>query len=54
MSFSKTKTESRKAKQVLLGNWYQWEGEKIRKGCRRVNMVEILCPHACKWKNEMF
>jgi hypothetical protein len=20
--------------------WYQWEGEDIRKGCRRVNLVE--------------
>jgi hypothetical protein len=26
-------------------------GEDIRKGCRRVNMVEILCIHVCKWKN---
>jgi hypothetical protein len=28
------------------------EGEDIRKGCRRVNMVEILCTCVCKWKNE--
>jgi hypothetical protein len=28
-------------------------GEKdIRKGCRRVNMVEILYTHVQKWKNE--
>jgi hypothetical protein len=28
--------------------------EGIRKGCRRVNVdvVEILCSHVCKWKNE--
>jgi hypothetical protein len=32
--------ESRKVKQVLSGVWHQWEGEDIRKGCRRVNMVE--------------
>jgi hypothetical protein len=35
-----SKTENRKVKQVLSGVWYQWEGEDIRKGCRRVNMVE--------------
>jgi hypothetical protein len=27
-------------------------GEDIRKGCKRVNMVEILCTRICKWKNE--
>jgi hypothetical protein len=27
-------------------------GEDIRKGCTRVNMVEILFTHVCKWKNE--
>jgi hypothetical protein len=27
-------------------------GEKVRRGCRRVNMVQILCTHVCKWKNE--
>jgi hypothetical protein len=26
-----------------LGSWYQWEGEDIKKGCRKVNMEEILC-----------
>jgi hypothetical protein len=31
--------------QVLSGGWHQWEGEDIRKGCRRVNMVEILGTH---------
>jgi hypothetical protein len=30
--------------------WYQWEGEEVGKGCRRVNMVQILCIHVCKWK----
>jgi hypothetical protein len=24
--------------------------EDIKKGCRRVNMVEILCTYICKWK----
>jgi hypothetical protein len=22
-------------------------------GCRSVNMVQILCTHVCKWKNEI-
>jgi hypothetical protein len=24
----------------------------VEKGCKRMNMVQILCTHACKWKNE--
>jgi hypothetical protein len=24
--------------------------EKVGKGCKRVNMVKILCTHECKWK----
>jgi hypothetical protein len=28
------------------------KGENIRKRYRRVNMLEILCVHVCKWKNE--
>jgi hypothetical protein len=27
--------------------------EDVGRGCRRVNMVEILCTHVCKWKNEI-
>jgi hypothetical protein len=27
-------------------------GEDVGKGCRRVNMVQILCVHICKWKND--
>jgi hypothetical protein len=44
MSFLKS-IENRKVKQPplpFLEVWYQWEGEDIRKGCRRVNTVEIL------------
>jgi hypothetical protein len=26
--------------------------EEVGKGCGRVNMVQILCTHGCKWKNE--
>jgi hypothetical protein len=24
----------------------------VGKGYRRVNMVQILCTHVCKWKNQ--
>jgi hypothetical protein len=27
-------------------------GEDVGKKCRRVIMVQILCIHVCKWKNE--
>jgi hypothetical protein len=37
---SLSKTEDRKVKQILSGGWHHWEGEDIRKGCKRVNMVE--------------
>jgi hypothetical protein len=26
--------------------------EDVERGCRRVNMVQILCTHVCKWKND--
>jgi hypothetical protein len=32
-----------------LGDWYQWEGEDVGKGCKRRNMVQILCTHVFKW-----
>jgi hypothetical protein len=25
--------------------------EDIGKECRKVNLVQILCTHVCKWKN---
>jgi hypothetical protein len=32
------------AKRVLSRGWYQWDGGgDIRKGCKRMNMVEIFC-----------
>jgi hypothetical protein len=31
--------QNHKVKQVLSGGWYQWEGEDIRKGYRRVNII---------------
>jgi hypothetical protein len=24
--------------------------EEVEKGCRKVNIVKILCVHVCKWK----
>jgi hypothetical protein len=26
--------------------------KEVGKGCRRVNMEQILCIHVCKWKND--
>jgi hypothetical protein len=40
--FFLTKTENKRAEQVLSGGWYQWKGG----GCRRVNIVQILCTDA--------
>jgi hypothetical protein len=40
-----SKTEDRKVKQVLSGVDTSGRGEDISKGCRRVNMVKILCTH---------
>jgi hypothetical protein len=48
--FSFTKSENKRAEQVLCGGWYQGDGEEVRKGCKRVNMVQIPCTHICKWK----
>jgi hypothetical protein len=32
---------------------FAWrKGEEVGKGCRRVNMVQILCTHVHKLKNE--
>jgi hypothetical protein len=27
-----------------------WRGNNVEKVCRRVNMVQILYIHVCKWK----
>jgi hypothetical protein len=45
-----TKVDNRKAKQVLSGGWGPVVGEDVRKGCRRVHMVEILYTYVWKWK----
>jgi hypothetical protein len=50
--FSFTKSENRRAKQILPGGIGTREGKGCRKGCRKVNMLSILCTNFCKWKNE--
>jgi hypothetical protein len=54
--FSFTKSENRKVEQVLPGGgeWYQWEGEEVGTGCRKVTILQVLCAHVCKWKNETY
>jgi hypothetical protein len=51
--FSLTKSENSSTGQVLPGveDWCQCGGE-VGKGCGWVNIVQILCTHECKWKNE--
>jgi ferredoxin-like protein FixX len=49
-----SKMKDRQIKQVLPSDCNQWRVDNMRKGCRRVNMVEILCTHDGKWKNETF
>jgi hypothetical protein len=39
---------------VLSEGWYSGKGKDVRKVCGRLNMVEILCTHLCKWKNETY
>jgi hypothetical protein len=50
--FSITKSENKKQNSSCEGEGYHWEGEEVGKGGRKVNMVQILCTHVCKWKNE--
>jgi hypothetical protein len=45
MPFSFSKKENRKVKQVLSGVGISGRGEVVGKGCRRVNIVEIVCTH---------
>jgi hypothetical protein len=52
LSFFFTKLENRRAEQVLSGGLVPVGGGGREEGDRRVNMVQILCVHVCKWKNE--
>jgi hypothetical protein len=35
---------------LMWWGWYQQEGDKGGKGCGRMNMVQMLYNHLCKWK----
>jgi hypothetical protein len=37
-----------------LGICTSRSGEEVGKGHGKVNMVQILCAHVCKWKNETY
>jgi hypothetical protein len=51
ISFSFTKSMNRKAEQAQSGGLVAVGGEELCKGYRRMNMVQILCTHAWKYKN---
>jgi hypothetical protein len=51
--FSFTNSENRRAEQVLLGRvGTSGKGQKVGKGSGRANIVQILCMHVSKWKND--
>jgi hypothetical protein len=53
--FSFTKSENRRMEQVLPGGLgTSGRVEEVGKGCGRVNIVQILCTHVCKWKNDTY
>jgi hypothetical protein len=52
MPFLKNAEQKDKIKMVLSGGWYQWERRGYKERVMRVNIVEILCTHVCKGKNE--
>jgi hypothetical protein len=58
MSFfylSFAKLENGRAEQVLPGEAdTSGREEEVEKGCRKVNMVLILCTHLCKWKKDSY
>jgi hypothetical protein len=51
---SVTKSKNRRVDQgpiwVRVGT--SGRGEEVGKVCRKVNIVQILCTHVCKWKND--
>jgi hypothetical protein len=44
--------KDRMVKQLLSEGWYQWEGNNIKNGRGRMNVVEVLCIHVLKWNSE--
>jgi hypothetical protein len=47
MSFFKNREQKGKSGPV----WVLVPAGEERKGCKKVNIVKILCTHVCKWKN---
>jgi hypothetical protein len=45
-----TRQNKFKAEQVLPGDSKSERGEEMRKGCMRLNMVQIWYTHVSKWK----
>jgi hypothetical protein len=51
LSFAKS--EHRREEKILPeGADTSGRGEEVRKGCKRVNMVQIVCTHECKQKKD--
>jgi hypothetical protein len=53
--FSFMKSENSGAEQVLFGEdgfGTSGRGEEVGEVCVRVNIVQILCTHVRKWKND--
>jgi hypothetical protein len=50
--YKNEKQESRT--DLVSGVGTSGSGKDVEKGCRRVNMVQILCTPVCKWKHETY
>jgi hypothetical protein len=35
--------------EVLSGGWYQGGEEEVGKGCKRLNMLQIMCTRVCMY-----
>jgi hypothetical protein len=52
--FSFIKLRNRREKQILpRGYAVSGRGEEVEERYKRVNTVQILCKHVCKWKNDI-
>jgi hypothetical protein len=51
--FPFSKSENKRVEQVLSGGsgLVPVGGEDVEEGCKRLNIVQVLCTHVCKWKN---
>jgi hypothetical protein len=51
--FSFTKSENMRTEHVMSGGVAATSGrEEMGNGCERMNIVQILCTHVFKWKND--